>query len=1156
MLNRITRNWLACLFTLGAVHGAAAQGATDWRSEGFTENFGLAPESVRFTLAAPVGEAAVMADGALAYVLRDADGQHRQFVVHSEGFGAWSEPRGQEPLADDVRMARGDALEVVARFREVAMRARAAAVSYHLRRSEGGSPEQVFEIAPGVEAEQLALRFEGLSGLTPVADGSLELKLGDRTLTWSAPKAWQLRPDGSIEAVRVRYRINGLRAGFHFGRFDRQRPLYVDPFLARSYHGGDGSEHIEQVKQAQDGTWVVEGMSTSNAFPGQPAPPMGPTYRFLTRFSNDLTQRHATLLFPSTEGGSSDDPIHFVQHEASGKWFVASALSFGGAMRVRRLDSALASQEALISLPPRAGGGVSLRGLAIDVANEKLYVAGIANCIHLSDPGCEFRDIAHGLLVDAETIPWYIRPGFVLALPTSLAQFERVTLSPQMEYGGIVVAPGVVALLVNEYGGQSLLSDMVPDDGIPTTVIERFHLDLNGRHAPAWLSGSGIVAGQAIAYDNVANEIVIGGRSNAADLPQGSESGARATPFGATDVFVARFSSIGVLKALTYVGSHGDDYLMGMAVGADGIHVLVSTNLGNYPPPTAFLPGLANALQPVRTHPSRTDDRFVSLLSRSLGSIVRSTWLPEPTDAALRSFRGHMAARAASSTIALGGFVSHAGECGELTDSTFSLPGAAQGQAAGGCSDAFIETLTKDLAAPVVLPGDTCANTITSNCGAPIPNNSPFNNWLDSNRAVAGCGYVRGLRVGLDISHSWIGDLTVTLHAPDGTARTLLDRPGAPGLSINGCSSDNLRVIFDDAASNQAELTCADAPPASHAMLGTLKPAQTLAGFHGKPADGGWLIRVVDSASGDAGVLQDWSLELDCSATPPSNTDLEATFVSLTAPGIGNAIVPGMPFNWTARVRNLGPAAVTGARLESDLRGHFSQVSFTCTPVSGATCVTPSGSGGLVQADLDLGVNGIAEVTITATPNASFDSPLVGGYADVYRPAALGSIGLDPNPSNDRAQWLSPIQRVADLQVSPLGLPAAAAPNATTSFQFAVINNGPSRVLHGLVRLLPLEKLAVESFACMPGTNAASSPATFNGSNIDIDALLSPDSEGFLVCDVVVRISGTAQPGDTARVAFLATGSEHTDGTPGNDSHEHAISVIVPSVDLFKDGFE
>ncbi|OOQ54408.1 hypothetical protein AFM16_05180 [Streptomyces antibioticus] len=77
------------------------------------------------------------------------------------------------------------------------------------------------------------------------------------------------------------------------------------------------------------------------------------------------------------------------------------------------------------------------------------------------------------------------------------------------------------------------------------------------------------------------------------------------------------------------------------------------------------------------------------------------------------------------------------------------------------------------------------------------------------------------LKVGVNIVHTYIGDLKVDLIAPDGTVYTLHNRSGG--------STDNISQIYTVNASSEA-------------------------------ADGTWKLRVNDNARGDTGRIDSWNI--------------------------------------------------------------------------------------------------------------------------------------------------------------------------------------------------------------------------------------------------------------------------------------------------------
>ncbi len=148
----------------------------------------------------------------------------------------------------------------------------------------------------------------------------------------------------------------------------------------------------------------------------------------------------------------------------------------------------------------------------------------------------------------------------------------------------------------------------------------------------------------------------------------------------------------------------------------------------------------------------------------------------------------------------------------------------------------------------------------TSSPNTAIPDNNPFG-ILDT--IVVGDSFsVLDLEVEIDISHTWIGDLCVSLSKDGGGAQLLMSRIGADtggnachSGSPFGCSENNMNVVLDDDAGSSIEDQCAAG------LSGTYAPDPgSLASFIGGDSAGSYTLNVVDNAAGDLGALVSWSL--------------------------------------------------------------------------------------------------------------------------------------------------------------------------------------------------------------------------------------------------------------------------------------------------------
>ncbi len=123
------------------------------------------------------------------------------------------------------------------------------------------------------------------------------------------------------------------------------------------------------------------------------------------------------------------------------------------------------------------------------------------------------------------------------------------------------------------------------------------------------------------------------------------------------------------------------------------------------------------------------------------------------------------------------------------------------------------------------------------------------------------------VRIYLDISHSFVGDLKVTLtNLNTSQSVTVIDRPGSVPY---GCGNSNIVTILDDGAIQNADDQCASSP---QAISGIYLPTQPLGKFIGISAYGTWRLNVSDQYINDTGYLNHWCLETKLSNTMPSPT--------------------------------------------------------------------------------------------------------------------------------------------------------------------------------------------------------------------------------------------------------------------------------------------
>jgi subtilisin-like proprotein convertase family protein len=127
--------------------------------------------------------------------------------------------------------------------------------------------------------------------------------------------------------------------------------------------------------------------------------------------------------------------------------------------------------------------------------------------------------------------------------------------------------------------------------------------------------------------------------------------------------------------------------------------------------------------------------------------------------------------------------------------------------------------------------GLEASSTVVRGEAAPalsIPDNNPTG--ISSAIAIAQSGTAQAVKVSVDITHTYVGDLRVTLVAPSGQQVVLHDRLGG--------SQDDLITTYDSATTS------------------------ALVALFGQAIEGNWTLRVSDLAGRDVGKLNAWSVEL------------------------------------------------------------------------------------------------------------------------------------------------------------------------------------------------------------------------------------------------------------------------------------------------------
>jgi len=136
----------------------------------------------------------------------------------------------------------------------------------------------------------------------------------------------------------------------------------------------------------------------------------------------------------------------------------------------------------------------------------------------------------------------------------------------------------------------------------------------------------------------------------------------------------------------------------------------------------------------------------------------------------------------------------------------------------------------------------TATNTTVASI-ASVANTVVISNLTFNNPSVDS---IYDIDVAINITHTWVQDMTLKLTSPQGTVVI---------LQQEACGSqDDINAIYDD---NGAPIVCSATPPA---ISGRVLPFEALTGFANQNPNGVWTLEVNDPWNGDGGSLNTWSI--------------------------------------------------------------------------------------------------------------------------------------------------------------------------------------------------------------------------------------------------------------------------------------------------------
>ncbi|MCX6360990.1 MAG: SBBP repeat-containing protein [Armatimonadetes bacterium] len=288
---------------------------------------------------------------------------------------------------------------------------------YYSAPRSGASPggvEYDFVVRPGGDPGRIRVAFEGARSLRVAANGDLVARTAAGDVRWKRPYAYQ-----TVAGKRVRiaaaYDLQGKHAAFRLARYDRTRPVVVDPVLLYStFLGGSGDDATwSGIAVDNDGAAYVTGESRSADFPtssgAYDTSHNGDDDAFVTK----LNATGTAVAYSTFLGGSVGDQGRGIAVDSSGAAFVTGSTqstdlpttsgafdrSFGGNEDafVAKLNAA---GTALVYSTYLGGSGIE-KGLAAAVAGDgSAYLTGFTESADFPTTAGAY-DVSHNGNADA-----------------------------------------------------------------------------------------------------------------------------------------------------------------------------------------------------------------------------------------------------------------------------------------------------------------------------------------------------------------------------------------------------------------------------------------------------------------------------------------------------------------------------------------------------------------------------------------------------------------------------------------------------------------------------------------------------------------------------------------------------------------------------------
>lgn len=272
---------------------------------------------------------------------------------------------------------------------------------------ENGKPRYDLIVAQGANPNQIQIRFTGAEGLQVDGNGDLILNTQIGQVRQAGLRAYQVVGTGQ-KAVQARFRlVSDTDVVIDLGKFDRSKPLVIDPLVYGTHFGGDplpmqpGFDEMHKVYSGPDGGVFLTGSTRCATFPitsgfYSNVNRQGASDAFLTRMGGDIFQIQYSVFI----GGTGNECGFGIGMDKQGTelWLGGTTTSTnfpgitGGSFRTTKQGATdvflvhFTTDPILFLVPdyttyygiPGGAAVMGLTGLAVGPTTSNLYIAGSA----------------------------------------------------------------------------------------------------------------------------------------------------------------------------------------------------------------------------------------------------------------------------------------------------------------------------------------------------------------------------------------------------------------------------------------------------------------------------------------------------------------------------------------------------------------------------------------------------------------------------------------------------------------------------------------------------------------------------------------------------------------------------------------------------------